>query len=132
MAPPDPSFVNTTGVDRLEICAGIYGAGFTDTTNSSSINSVATAWEWNFGDNSANVTTQNVTGHIYQIAGNYTITLKASNVAGSNTVSKTNYVSVYGIPDPGFEAEPVTRVAPLTVISLINQMEFPRPGNGFW
>ncbi len=113
MAPPYASFVNETGSERLELCPG-EDVSFIDTSTGSSLNSSATAWEWDFGDNSAKVTTQNVT-HKFSIGGNFTVTLKASNIAGSSTATKTNYVSVYGNPVAGFEATPVTGVAPLTV-----------------
>lgn len=113
MAPPYVSFTNTTGSERLELCPGAE-VSFIDTSGSSSTNSSATAWEWNFGDNSATVTTQNVS-HVYSIGGNFSVTLKASNVAGTSTLTKTNYVSVYGNVTSGFEASPVTGVAPLTV-----------------
>ncbi|MFH0968731.1 MAG: PKD domain-containing protein [Methanobacteriota archaeon] len=114
MAPPYSSFVNRTGSDRLEICA-TDKVSFNDTTTSSSINSSATAWEWDFGDNTAKVTTQNVTDHQFLTAGNFTVSMKASNIAGSNTATKTNYVTVYGAAVPGFEASPVTNISPMTV-----------------
>jgi PKD repeat protein len=48
-------------------------------------------WDWNFGDGTANSTFQNPT-HIYSTAGNYTVTLTASNSAGINTITKSNYI----------------------------------------
>ena len=115
MAPPLARFENTTGHNRLELCAGQDAAWFNDTSTSTSLNSVATSWEWNFGDNSANVTTQNISDHIFQVGGNFTITLKASNVAGSDYYSREKYVSVFGTVEPGFEATNVTGIAPLNV-----------------
>ncbi|MDH7511307.1 MAG: PKD domain-containing protein, partial [Methanolinea sp.] len=52
---------------------------------------------WNFGDGSANATTQNPT-HTYSAAGNYTVTLTVSNSYGSSTIRKTNYISVSNPP----------------------------------
>ena len=114
LAPPWASFTNTTGSNRLGICTWA-GVSFNDTSNSSSINGTPTSWEWNFGDNSPVVTTQNVTNHVYVVAGNYTVSLKACNVAGCNTSTMPNYVSVHGIPNAGFVGSPVTGTAPLRV-----------------
>ncbi|HWQ65490.1 MAG TPA: PKD domain-containing protein [Methanospirillum sp.] len=113
-APPYADFVNTSFSKRENICAGA-GVSFNDTSMASATNGSPTAWQWNFGDNSAVVTTQNVTDHVFQIAGNYTITLTASNVAGSSTKIKPSYVNVYGNVYGGFEASPVTGTAPLKV-----------------
>lgn len=114
MAPPFASFTNSTGSDRLEICVGDV-VSFNDTSTGSAVTSPPTAWEWDMGDNSAKITTQNVTDHQYVVAGNFTVTLKASNVAGSHTTSIPYYVSVYGDALAGFEASPVTGTAPHTV-----------------
>ncbi len=50
-----------------------------------------TAWNWNFGDGTANSTVQNP-AHVYSTAGNYTVTLTVTNSAGSNTIAKSNYI----------------------------------------
>jgi len=49
-------------------------------------------WYWDFGDKSTS-TLQN-SAHKYTKAGNYTVTLKVKNAAGSNTAKKTNYITV--------------------------------------
>jgi len=60
---------------------------FTDRSTNS-----PTSWVWNFGDgNFTGNTTQNPT-HIYTSVGTYTVTLNATNAAGSNTFSRTNYI----------------------------------------
>jgi PKD repeat protein len=110
MAPP---YVSFNGSNNVGICPWDT-VTFNDTSSSSSINSSPTAWEWDFGDNSPKVTTQNAT-HQYVISGNFTVTLKGSNVAGSNIATYPNFVSVYGNAVAGFEAVPVTGIAPLTV-----------------
>jgi PKD repeat protein len=51
-----------------------------------------TKWKWSFGDG-ASSTIQNPK-HKYSKAGSYTVTLTATNVAGSNTITKTNYIKV--------------------------------------
>ncbi|MCB0640690.1 MAG: PKD domain-containing protein, partial [Phaeodactylibacter sp.] len=62
----------------------------------------ATSWLWTFsGGNPATSTDQNpvVT---YTQAGTYTVTLEASNGAGSDAVTQTNYIVVDDVPVPGF------------------------------
>jgi PKD repeat protein len=56
-----------------------------------------TAWNWNFGDGTANATLQNP-GHVYASSGTYTVTLTASNEYGSSTGQKTGYITVTGVP----------------------------------
>ncbi len=51
-----------------------------------------TAWEWDFGDGGTS-TEQNPT-HTYNTAGTYTVTLTASNSCGSDTETKTDYITV--------------------------------------
>ncbi len=53
-----------------------------------------TSWAWNFGDGTSS-TEQNPT-HTYTTAGNYTVTLVASNGTDNATETKTNYISVTG------------------------------------
>jgi PKD repeat protein len=52
----------------------------------------ATSWSWNFGDNGTS-TAQNPS-HTYADAGTYTVSLTATNAAGSDTEVKTNYITV--------------------------------------
>jgi len=50
------------------------------------------SWNWDFGDK----TTSKIKSppHTYTAAGTYTVTLTASNAAGKNTITKTNYITV--------------------------------------
>ncbi len=50
----------------------------------------ATKWSWDFGDG-AHSTEQNPV-HTYLAAGNYIVTLTVNNSAGSNTLTKNNYI----------------------------------------
>jgi len=50
------------------------------------------SWLWNFGDGSTS-TTQNPT-HTYTANGTYTVTLQATNTIGSNSLTKTNYITI--------------------------------------
>ncbi|MDR7665166.1 PKD domain-containing protein [Methanosarcina sp. Z-7115] len=51
-----------------------------------------TKWRWSFGDGTTS-TTQNPK-HKYSKAGTYTVSLKATNAAGSNTKTLKNYIKV--------------------------------------
>jgi PKD repeat protein len=82
-----------------------------------------TSWSWDFGDG-ATSTAQNPT-HTYSIAGNYAVTLKATNNAGSNTV--TNEITMTNppptptptptpkVPVARFTSSVTSGTAPLTV-----------------
>ena len=56
-------------------------------------------WQWDFGDSSPNSTLQNP-NHTYSNAGNYTVTLTASNAYGNSSLQKTDYI--YVTPPPPF------------------------------
>lgn len=51
-----------------------------------------TSWLWNFGDGNSS-TIQNPS-HTYTASGTYSVSLKATNANGSNTLVKPNYISV--------------------------------------
>jgi PKD repeat protein len=60
---------------------------FTDNTTGE-----PTQWNWTFGDET--YSTEKNPVHTYSAAGNYTVTLTASNKAGTNTATKMNYIIV--------------------------------------
>jgi len=72
-----------------------------------------TKWKWTFGDGTTS-TKQNPV-YKYSKAGKYTVKLTVSNAAGSNTVTKTNYVTVIAKPVAAFSASPTSGKAPLKV-----------------
>jgi beta propeller repeat protein len=74
---------------------------------------IPSSWYWNFGDGS----TSNVQNPIHKYAkvGKYTVTLKVTNAAGSNTVIKRSYITVLNPPVAAFSASPTSGKAPLTV-----------------
>lgn len=80
--PPVTNFTSnvTTGSSPLTV-------KFNDTSTGTPF-----SWVWNFGDG-ANSTVQNPT-HTYSKVGSYTVTLTATNSVGSNTTTKTNYITV--------------------------------------
>jgi PKD repeat protein len=53
-----------------------------------------TGWNWDFGDSSTVNSTQQNPVHSYPSAGTFTVTLNATNSAGSNTTTKLNYITV--------------------------------------
>lgn len=55
-----------------------------------------TSWSWIFGD--GNVSSLQNPQHTYVSPGNYTVSLNATNTAGSNTMTKTEYIQVSAIP----------------------------------
>jgi PGF-pre-PGF domain-containing protein len=63
---------------------------FTDTSTNT-----PTSWSWTFGDGTTS-TAQNP-GHAFS-AGTYTVSLTATNAAGSNTVTRTNYITATNAP----------------------------------
>jgi PKD repeat protein len=76
-----------------------------------------TSWSWNFGDgNTVNSTVQNPV-HAYLTSGTYTVSLNATNAAGSNTTTKTGYITVAAVtPVAGFSGTPTSGSVPLTVV----------------
>ena len=84
---------------------------FTDTSTGN-----PTMWSWDFGDGGISMVAS--PSYTYQEAGVYTVSLTASNTAGSDTKTETDFISVTGdIPPPVamFEATPLSGSAPLTV-----------------
>jgi beta propeller repeat protein len=75
-----------------------------------------TKWKWDFGDGTSS-TKQNPI-HKYSKAGKYTVALTVTNAAGSNTVTKSNYITVTGTsqaPTADFWGWPLSGKAPLKV-----------------
>ncbi|HKK20566.1 MAG TPA: S8 family serine peptidase [candidate division Zixibacteria bacterium] len=85
---------------------------FTDQSTNS-----PTSWSWNFGDGGTS-TAQNPS-HTYSSAGTYTVSLTATNAYGSNSNTKTNYISVtnpqQNPPVANFSGSPTSGTAPLAV-----------------
>uniref|UniRef100_UPI0034E08AB1 PKD domain-containing protein n=1 Tax=Methanosarcina spelaei TaxID=1036679 RepID=UPI0034E08AB1 len=73
-------------------------------------------WKWSFGDGTSS-TAKNPT-HKYSKAGKYTVKLTVTNVAGSNTETKSKYITVTTTsqaPTAVFYASPKSGNAPLSV-----------------
>ena len=87
-----------------------FAVQFTDT----SINN-PTSWSWDFGDGT-NSTAQNPS-HQYSVAGTYSVALTATNVIGSSTATKSNYITVTPPPPVAdFSGLPVSGSLPLSVV----------------
>jgi len=101
---PTPEFVadQLTGYDPLTI-------QFTDLSTGQ-----PTEWFWDFGDGETS-DEQNPT-HTYDAAGSFTVSLTVSNGAGSNMMTKDDYIVVEWLPmDASFTATPESGTAPVTV-----------------
>ncbi len=98
---PDFTASTTSGPSTLTV-------NFTDTSTQS-----PTSWAWDFGDG-GNSTAQNPS-HGYTTPGTYTVSLTATNEAGAQTVTKTNFISVFTPVVAGFTASPTVGIAPFTV-----------------
>ena len=57
----------------------------------------ATQWEWNFGDGGSSIAKN--PAHTYSAAGNYTVSLTATNAVGSSMTAKSNYINVVAFVD---------------------------------
>lgn len=84
-----------------------------------------TGWNWNFGNGNTSVL-QNPTA-TYFTPGTYTVTLTASNLNGSNTLIRTQYITVYEPPTVNFMANTRTGCFPLRV--QFSDLSMPGAGN---
>jgi PKD repeat protein len=84
---------------------------FTDASTGS-----PTGWTWDFGDGATSAAQS--PAHTYTDVGTYTVTLTATNVGGSTTVTKTGYITVNKTeyaPVAGFSASTRSGPAPLAM-----------------
>ena len=72
-----------------------------------------TNWVWDFGDGT--VGTGSNPDHAYTAIGVYSVTLTASNSAMTNSLTKTQYITVLDLARANFIATPTRGGAPLTV-----------------
>lgn len=92
VAPPLPPVADFVG-DPLSGNAPLEVA-FTDLSTNT-----PTSWLWDFGDGHTS-TEQNPT-HVYDLPGDYTVTLTATNAGGSDDEVKVAYVSLVAAPHDG-------------------------------
>ena len=86
---------------------------FTDSSSGTSI----TKRRWDFGD--GNISSYNAATnptHVYSSAGTYSVNLTVTNASGSNSLLRSNYITVNERPPvSGFSGTPTTGTIPLTV-----------------
>ena len=88
LKPPVSSFsaIPTSGSTPLKVTFADKSTG------------VITAWSWNFGDGTSSVEKNPV--HMYSKIGKYTVSLTASNSAGSNKLTRSSYITVTALKPP--------------------------------
>jgi len=91
-------------------------AGFTNTTNGTTVDFTNTStnadsYSWDFGD--GNSSTLENPMHIYEVEGDYEVTLTVSNDCGTEMITET--VTAIVVPIAGFSANITNGCAPLTV-----------------
>ncbi len=72
-----------------------------------------TSWNWDFGD--GNTSTEEKPVHVYSEVGRYNITLTATNAVGNNTITKSSYIDVEGVPVAEFSANSTVGAVPFNV-----------------
>ncbi|WP_321421164.1 DUF3344 domain-containing protein [uncultured Methanobacterium sp.] len=98
---PEANFTaNTTTIIRNNTVQ------FTDSSTG-----IPTSWAWDFGDGGTS-TLQNPT-HTYTTAGNYTVSLTATNAGGSDTETKTGYITA--VPNVDLYASGLVNTSPAYV-----------------
>lgn len=107
VSPPVASFTGVPVTGQVPL-----GVTFTDTSTNA-----PTSWTWTFGDGGASNAQNPV--YEYDVAGIYTVVMTATNAAGSDTVTRSNYITVSAPavlpPVADFTQSPSTGVAPLLV-----------------
>jgi PKD repeat protein len=87
--PPQPPVAAFTA-DKLNVVTG-EAVQFTDQSTGP-----PTSWDWDFGDGGSS-TAENP-NHAYSTPGTYTVSLTATNSVGSDTETKTDYITVTEAP----------------------------------
>ncbi len=115
-----------TVTHTINVSSGIFNANFNANVTSGcaplTVNFLdisgpnENSWHWNFGDGTPVSTIYNPS-HTYTTPGVYTVTLIASGTSGCiDTIVKTNYITVYGLPTVTFSGTPLfSCTAPLNV-----------------
>jgi gliding motility-associated-like protein len=92
---------------------------FTDMSNIAS--GTITAWNWDFGDGTANSTKQNPT-HCYTKVGTFSVTLMVTSANGCSTSwTHVNYITTYPVPVANFLATPNPTTIVDPVVSFIDK-----------
>ncbi|MDQ3191194.1 MAG: PKD domain-containing protein, partial [Bacteroidota bacterium] len=86
--PSTPAPVAGFSATPLNVCVG-QSVAYTDTSSNS-----PTSWSWTFPGGTPGTSTVQNPVVVYNTAGSYNATLTVTNSSGSNTASKTNYITV--------------------------------------
>jgi PKD repeat protein len=70
--------------------------------------------DWDFGDGGTGINCLDPS-HTYDQVGTYTVVLTVSGLGGTDTFTRSNYITAYGTVNAAFGATPTRGVAPLTV-----------------
>jgi PKD repeat protein len=100
--------------------------GFTDQSTGSPV-----SWSWAFGDGATS--DEQDPSHMYTNTGSYTVSLEVTNPDGSNTATKTDYITVISSTLPPvaiFTGKPTCGKAPLTV--KFNDTSTGSPTEWYW
>jgi gliding motility-associated-like protein len=109
---PTVSFV----IDDTSGCA-VFCPRFTDTSTPSGM---LTTWEWNFGDNTGTVGTQNPV-HCFTTTGTYSISLKGTTINGCTSTSNQNTsIAIHPVPVASFSFTPNEATTSNPEISFTN------------
>lgn len=103
--PPTAGYTSTLAVNGLVSGTAPFSVPFLDTSTQN-----PESWAWDFGDGSTGSTTQHPL-HTFEKPGTYTVTLTATNAAGSDSEIKTGYVvvsepEIWDPPDPPADTAP--------------------------
>ena len=97
-SPPLPDFITSNGNTGATAISVGGTVGFIDASVRNPYSWRPTAWSWNFGGTGASAGATGLTAQnpivSFLISGTYTVTLTASNLYGSASVTKTNFVTV--------------------------------------
>ena len=67
--------------------------------NFTDLSTCATSWSWSFGDGATSSSQGPSHSYNVQLGNSYTVSLTASNISGSNTATKTGYITVQPCPN---------------------------------
>jgi len=113
-SPPDPIAPTAQFTQNVTSGSAPVIVYFTDTSTGT-----ISSWSWNFGD--GGTSTQQHPSHTYYNPGTYTVSLIVTGPVGSDTKTKTGYITVtQPPPDANFTANPTSGLIPLTV-NFVNQ-----------
>jgi PKD repeat protein len=109
------SYISVSGAAPVAQFTGTPTSGTSPLTVNFSNTSTGsiTSYAWTFGD--GGTSTAVAPSHVYAAAGNYTVKLTVTGPGGSNTQTRTNYISVSAPPVAQFSGGPTTGPYPRTV-----------------